>query len=822
MLPAKPAIYPTLVIGLGGTGTNVVRHVKRRFLRTWQQDELDDLPSVLQVLSLDTEPLTNPLGNEALYHHEFGFLGKYDATRLIQNRQNHPYLAWWQWAERDIPLGYIHSGAKQLRPIGRLSLFRNYVVFKTLMVDKLHAMKENSAIQEAEERGFAVVSDNRLVYVVSSLCGGTGAGLFLDVAHRIRHEVGANAHVVGIFLMPSVFEKEIRSDLQRRRVKANAYAALKELNYFHTTQAFQALYPSEQHPLPETRYRAFNQIFLIERNDANGRALSSKAAAEQMVAHLIHLTAFSHLNKRILGLDVNVTEERASGNQKYFSYSSFGVSALVMPRAALWRYVTAMTTYWALTLLLEGTDSPDDGSPVRAYHALRDTIKKLFQTYEGSMEELQGLETDIVRREGRWLGIPELVAKQGRHVLDHWGLATLREQLIERLALEPNDAQLKSSDLSHEEQVPFRPSASAERIWFWERPFLTGAELARREKAVQDSVLAERRRGVWNRLLESVRHLAREWLDGLVRLEQDADEAATEAWERAQQAARQVHPLHGSHDSDTSTYYDLETGAIGSEHLEAYWQSASELLSQAHPDAQDGVNRWRSLQLALYERLLPDGANSLNSPGSVGLGQVIEEELHSHPSLVGLQEQLNQSFDLRSVIYLQHAQSNRPANYRVDQFYRRIGPHASVDGDTHPYSEAIQEHTRLVTTPPTRPQPSDQQDHVFQRALKGYGQFEWVQSGDGDRMDACHIVHGLPVGQLECMPELYRHYHSDEFAPRSMLHLQPEWVQLPELYTPPSHPSVRESPPDITSANGDSPQSPSSPSGSGREGRAVI
>ena len=115
MSELKPTIYPTLVIGLGGSGTNVVRYVKRRFLKTWRADDqgdLTDLPAALQVLAVDTEPLVNPSDEEPLYSHEFAFLGKFDATRLVQNRRNHaPYLDWWQRDPNDLPLGYIHNGA---------------------------------------------------------------------------------------------------------------------------------------------------------------------------------------------------------------------------------------------------------------------------------------------------------------------------------------------------------------------------------------------------------------------------------------------------------------------------------------------------------------------------------------------------------------------------------------------------------------------------------------------------------------------------------------------------------------------------------------
>ena len=199
-------------------------------------------------------------------------------------------------------------------PSGRLSFFRNYVTFKRLLETKYAALDKIRDLEMAQNRRFPVMSNYQLVYIVSSLCGGTGAGMFMDVAHRVRALVRSNARVVGIFFLPDVLEEEINSDLQRRRIKANAYAALKELNYFQETQQFQELYPSEQRALPDTPYAPFDFIFLVGRTNRDGRSLARKADAENLAAHLIQLTAISHLSSEILGLEVNVVRERMSGS----------------------------------------------------------------------------------------------------------------------------------------------------------------------------------------------------------------------------------------------------------------------------------------------------------------------------------------------------------------------------------------------------------------------------------------------------------------------------------------------------------------------------
>ena len=185
----KPTIYPTMVVGVGGMGTNTVRAVKRRFRNVWNGNHPpntpkavgDNLPGMIQLLALDTEPLVNRLDQEPLFADEFCYMGKFDATRLVSNLDQHPEIARW-WNYPSIPLGYIHNGAKQLRPIGRLCFFRNYVNFKQGLETKLANLDKIRDMETAQNRGFPVVGNYQLIYVVSSLCGGTGSGMFMDVA----------------------------------------------------------------------------------------------------------------------------------------------------------------------------------------------------------------------------------------------------------------------------------------------------------------------------------------------------------------------------------------------------------------------------------------------------------------------------------------------------------------------------------------------------------------------------------------------------------------------------------------------------------------
>jgi len=788
----KPTIYPTLIIGLGGTGTEVVRYAKRRFLRTWnssEPSESSELPDVLQVLAVDTEPLVNPADEEPLYSHEFAFLGRFDATRLVQNRRSHsPYLDWWGWDEADVPLGYIHNGARQLRPIGRLAFFRNYVIFKTLMVDKLRAMRQLPAIQEAEERGFPVAADHRLIYVVTSLCGGTGAGMLHDVAHRVRAEVGSNADIIGLFLMPSTFEHEVRSDLQRRRIRANAYAALKELNYFHETQDFTAYYPGEQGPLPSTRYRAFTRVFLVERTNVDGRTLSGKRQAEQMVAHLIYLMSASHMNKRILGLDVNVTEERTEAGDEgrhYLSYSSFSTSALVMPQAALWRYFLAIVTYWTIEMLQTGQDeTPDENRAWASYLALRDDLKAEFGRYQFTEQELAGLQQDLANNDGRWKGFSGAVASAVRRVLAVDGLRGAR-YLVHRLALAEDAAELVRDDFAHPRQRPFEEALKAKRAGIIKQMLTAPSELAAREKERRSWEIYSMRLEAWRSVVEGLRVLARNWERDIDRIAQELLAARDGAGRSAAEAAGQVNPLSRQGDLDTSTYYDLETGAVNQELLDSYLEVANTLLEAPVSDADSAPARWdvllEVLRDYLFRHFSSEAGDTPSSLTAGGLRALVEAQFSQKPELAAVHAEVAAMFDVRNVVATQQSAAARPANYRARQLFDRMAPHLAVDGDTYPYSEADEEHIRLVATPSAL---EDETNAGFRQALRGYDNFEWVPTGDPNRIDACHIVHGLPLLQLSSMPELYRQYMSGGFDRRA-LHVQPSWAGFPEVYVPP-------------------------------------
>ena len=805
----KPTIYPTLVVGVGGMGTNAVRAVKRRLRKAWGSDSL---PAMIQLLALDTEPLINRLDQEPLYADESAYMGKFDATRLVSNLENHPEIARW-WNYPSIPLGYIHNGAKQLRPIGRLSFFRNYVTFKRLLETKYAALDKIRDLEMAQNRRFPVMSNYQLVYIVSSLCGGTGSGMFLDVAHRVRALVRSNARVVGIFFLPDVLEEEINSDLQRRRIRANTYAALKELNYFQETQQFSELYPSEQRPLPDTPYAPFDFIFLLGRTNRDGRSLARKADAENLAAHLIQLTAISHLSSEILGLEVNVVRERMSGNVaaaevvndrrpkkgNYLVYSSFAASAIVAPDETLVNFWQQAFLADCMRRLAAGPELNDPRQPISA--AARQKVITIWQGLLGGMrarylsldnDRLEGLAEEIEEQRGAWLGFKTAVDNAFRQAILETGLRgalTLADLLG---PLNPSTAPMESlikqrlfllngQPVSEEVRARWRSflaqeGGAAEQISqiagsfgdlllaaFNPRQARDRARDARNRKA--RARLQQRRDGLERILVDrlfaygtQMREVFRVQID-------NAGGALTRANQAARRAAERIDPRIPDGTASTSTYYELETGAVGRDYLQHFYRNAAQVV---YPDD------WEALLGTVIDGILHH--NRAVSPEE--LFATLTNAIATERGLLG---RVLQRVDIRHIIGVQHSeetQQSRPLpNNRVQQWLDRLNPYIRWDSDRFSFHDANLEHIRLAATPSTR-----EDDAQLAMAMVGQEDIKWVPTGDTGRMDAVWIVHGLPVTLIDRLDEFRAQYeNAQDFPAKEEFHLHPAWVDLPEI-----------------------------------------
>lgn len=235
---------PFLVVGLGGSGGKTIRYLKQS-LNEWLSEIgwPSGLPQGWQFLHIDTPStqeapvlpgrpdLLPPIEYMAL--HRDGVPFKTVVDRLTRKQTN--FDGW--WVDPDFMNVPIAHGAGQYRAIGRvLGLDQQDRIHQALQ-GKITALRTSDAIGElqrlravADEESASTYQEHGepVLMIVSSLAGGTGAGLFLDVADMLRAE-GEQwlDNSFGILYAADVFQS--LSSGARAGVHPNSAAALSEL-----------------------------------------------------------------------------------------------------------------------------------------------------------------------------------------------------------------------------------------------------------------------------------------------------------------------------------------------------------------------------------------------------------------------------------------------------------------------------------------------------------------------------------------------------------------------------------------------------------------
>ena len=179
---AANTFRPTLVIGAGGTAGLVLGNLQQRICEQWKKE----LPA-FRMLLLDSDPrslVSAPAGeNVDLPSGSKMLVG---LQRLEKYHEKMPQLL--QWIDRrwiyDIPRSGQPNG---LRPLGRLA----FVDHAEEIHARIHAILSQLIAPDSLEitaqlTGWSVECADPLIYLVSSLSGGTGGGMIFDLAYAAR------------------------------------------------------------------------------------------------------------------------------------------------------------------------------------------------------------------------------------------------------------------------------------------------------------------------------------------------------------------------------------------------------------------------------------------------------------------------------------------------------------------------------------------------------------------------------------------------------------------------------------------------------------
>ncbi|WP_296000927.1 tubulin-like doman-containing protein [Rugamonas sp.] len=248
----KVDLRPTLFIGAGGTGMEVMMRIRRRILSAvWNRhsptrvDAIGQFP-VARFLHFDLDNgAVIDEGKSQRTDPWYELVKLSDEERLVEHIDLQQYhesddsLARFPLIEKWMPLrpkklrslGIDPSkGAGQIRAVARLYLFDKYPKLRGRIKGALNFLSSNAGNERKENYqrlGLQVDTSKFRIVVIGSNAGGTGAGSVMDlgwIAKAVARQEVADSQVDLVLFMPAGYVKA-----NKERTEANAYATMMEL-----------------------------------------------------------------------------------------------------------------------------------------------------------------------------------------------------------------------------------------------------------------------------------------------------------------------------------------------------------------------------------------------------------------------------------------------------------------------------------------------------------------------------------------------------------------------------------------------------------------
>ena len=248
----KVDLRPTLFIGAGGTGMEVMMRIRRRIMsEVWNRHHPTRVESIAEFpvarflhFDLDQHAIIDE-GKSLRTDPWYELVKLADEERLVepldlaQYHESDDSLARFPLIEKWMPLrpkklrslGIDPSkGAGQIRALARLYLFDKYPKLRGRIKGALNFLSSNAGNerkQTCQRLGLQVDTSKFRIVVIASCAGGTGAGSAIDlgwIAKAIARQEVSDNQVDLVMFLPSGFAKA-----NKERTEANAYATLMEL-----------------------------------------------------------------------------------------------------------------------------------------------------------------------------------------------------------------------------------------------------------------------------------------------------------------------------------------------------------------------------------------------------------------------------------------------------------------------------------------------------------------------------------------------------------------------------------------------------------------
>lgn len=203
-----------LVIGVGSTGLSAMEQAQQFYYEFTKQNSPGKQNSAFLFLETDStrKPRLTPNGTTDIVS---CYLCPQNITATLTN-----WKGKYKWMPAVANVLNSHTGAAGQPTYGRIALW-----------EQENTVRNNISQLYAQIGG----SGDTNIYIVGSLTGGTGTGIFLDLAYMIRQITGNN-NIYGMFMLPN---KGDVGNITKDVIYENAFSSLRALDKFSKAEKLQ-------------------------------------------------------------------------------------------------------------------------------------------------------------------------------------------------------------------------------------------------------------------------------------------------------------------------------------------------------------------------------------------------------------------------------------------------------------------------------------------------------------------------------------------------------------------------------------------------------
>lgn len=391
-------LRPTLFIGVGGTGLEVMLRVRRRILNAvWgtttpvRLDSLADFP-IAQFVHFDLDQAalvesgktqtTDLMAQLVKLDDDDKVVEKFDIERYSRSDDDlarYPHIEEWSplTPRRIRELAIDPSkGAGQIRAIARLYFFDKYPKTRDKIRNKLVWLRTGLSKEAQLDRlGLELDQSKFRIVVIGSIAGGTGGGSFLDMgwlAGAVARDTVSSAEIELVLFLPTGY-----ASANKDRTEANGYASLMELETCIRPGGREG-FLKQWDPFDRPNFNAspYDEVYLVDSGNLAQLHTGDQRHVYDMVADALfedfnsadfankkRSVAVNQRQHKIIPFNAAVPQNRY-GDMKlsfYRGYSAFG-QAILDTQGAIRRDIRAHHWVAAMLKAFFGVASGDAGN----------------------------------------------------------------------------------------------------------------------------------------------------------------------------------------------------------------------------------------------------------------------------------------------------------------------------------------------------------------------------------------------------------------------------------------------------------------------------